>query len=125
MPTYEYACRKCGEHLEVFQSFRDEPLKRHPGCGGRLEKVFGSVGIVLKGSGFYKTDNRSSAKAPRGGEHGVKEPAASGTGGGDDKGAGAGGTSNGSGSQSKNGASSGTGDRAGTAGPAPSKSAST
>jgi len=61
MPTYEYACTKCGERFDVYQSFSDEPLKKHEGCGGKLTKVFGPVGIVLKGSGFYKTDNRSSS----------------------------------------------------------------
>jgi putative FmdB family regulatory protein len=63
MPTYEYACSKCGEHLEAVQSFSDEPLKKCPACGGRLKKVFGAVGIVFKGSGFYKTDSRSSTKS--------------------------------------------------------------
>jgi putative FmdB family regulatory protein len=62
MPTYQYSCSKCGEDLEVFQSFTDPPLKRHKGCGGSLQKVFAPVGIVLKGSGFYKTDNRSGSK---------------------------------------------------------------
>ena len=61
MPTYEYACRTCGEHLEVVQSFRDEPLTECPNCGGSLRKVFGSIGITFKGSGFYKTDSRSSS----------------------------------------------------------------
>ena len=61
MPTYEYACTKCGERFDVYQSFSDDPLKKHKGCGGKLTKVFGPVGIVLKGSGFYKTDNRSSS----------------------------------------------------------------
>jgi putative FmdB family regulatory protein len=60
MPTYEYRCAKCGEDLEVYQTFSDEPLKKHAGCGGKLTKVLSSVGIVLKGSGFYKTDNRDS-----------------------------------------------------------------
>ncbi len=60
MPTYEYACRSCGHHLEVVQSFSDEPLATCPNCGGPLRKVFGSIGIVLKGSGFYKTDSRSA-----------------------------------------------------------------
>jgi putative FmdB family regulatory protein len=60
MPTYEYACRDCGEHLEVVQSFTDEPLTECPNCSGRLRKVFGSIGITFKGSGFYKTDSRSS-----------------------------------------------------------------
>jgi len=63
MPTYEYRCAKCGDDLEVYQSFSEAPLKRHAGCGGKLDKVFGAVGIVLKGSGFYKTDNRESSKA--------------------------------------------------------------
>jgi putative FmdB family regulatory protein len=58
MPTYEYACKECGEHVEVVQSFKDEPLTECPACGGPLRKVFAPVGIVLKGSGFYKTDNR-------------------------------------------------------------------
>jgi putative FmdB family regulatory protein len=65
MPTYEYVCSKCDQHLEVYQSFSEEPLKRHSGCGGKLTKVMGAVGIVLKGSGFYRTDNRSSSKAGR------------------------------------------------------------
>ena len=62
MPTYEYVCSKCDQHLEVFQTFSEEPLKRHSGCGGKLTKVLGAVGIVLKGSGFYKTDNPSSSR---------------------------------------------------------------
>jgi len=62
MPTYEYSCTKCGEHVEVVQSFRDDPLTACPSCGGKLRKVFGNVGIVFKGSGFYKTDSRSSQK---------------------------------------------------------------
>jgi putative FmdB family regulatory protein len=66
MPTYEYACRSCGEHLEIVQSFKDDPITECPACGGPLRKVFGSVGIVFKGSGFYKTDSRSSSKAGAG-----------------------------------------------------------
>lgn len=62
MPTYEYACKQCGEHLEAVQSFNDDPLTVCPNCGGELRKVFGSVGIVFKGSGFYKTDSRSNGK---------------------------------------------------------------
>lgn len=60
MPTYEYACRSCGQHVEVAQSFTDPPLTACPHCGGDLRKVFGNVGIVLKGSGFYKTDSRTA-----------------------------------------------------------------
>ena len=59
MPTYEYACRSCGERLEVSQSFSDEPLRTCPACGGELRKVFGAIGIAYKGSGFYKTDSRA------------------------------------------------------------------
>ncbi|MGA2519741.1 MAG: FmdB family zinc ribbon protein [Acidimicrobiales bacterium] len=62
MPTYEYACKSCGEHHDVVQSFGDDPLTTCPSCGGPLRKVFGAVGVVFKGSGFYKTDSRSSSK---------------------------------------------------------------
>lgn len=62
MPTYDYHCAKCGEDIEVWQSFSEEPLTKHKGCGGKLTKVLSPVGIVLKGSGFYKTDSRSSSK---------------------------------------------------------------
>jgi putative FmdB family regulatory protein len=65
MPTYEYRCNKCGEHLEVVQSFSDEPLTKCSKCGGQLRKVFSPVGIVFKGSGFYKTDNRSGKSGSR------------------------------------------------------------
>jgi putative FmdB family regulatory protein len=60
MPTYEYRCNKCGQHLEVVQSFSDRPLRRHLECGGDLSKVFHPRGVVFKGSGFYKTDSRPS-----------------------------------------------------------------
>jgi len=63
MPTYEYRCTKCGEHLEVVQSFKDAPLTECPTCAGELRKVYSPVGIVLKGSGFYKTDSRSGGKS--------------------------------------------------------------
>jgi putative FmdB family regulatory protein len=62
MPTYEYRCAKCGQHIEVFQSFSEAPLSKHQGCGGKLAKVLSPAGIVLKGSGFYKTDSRGGAK---------------------------------------------------------------
>jgi putative FmdB family regulatory protein len=63
MPTYEYACKSCDEHVEVVQSFKDGPLTECPSCGGPLRKVFGSIGISFKGSGFYKTDSRKSDSA--------------------------------------------------------------
>jgi putative FmdB family regulatory protein len=66
MPTYEYACKSCGEHLEVVQSFRDEPLRECPACSGQLRKVFSPVGISFKGSGFYRNDSRTSAKTGKG-----------------------------------------------------------
>jgi putative FmdB family regulatory protein len=62
MPTYVYECSKCGDELEVWQSFSEDPLKKHPDCGGKLTKVLQPVGIVLKGPGFYKTDSRNGAK---------------------------------------------------------------
>ncbi len=61
MPTYEYACRDCGEHVEVVQSFRDDPLTTCGLCGGSLRKVFSAAGIVFKGSGYYVTDSRKPA----------------------------------------------------------------
>ena len=66
MPTYEYACKSCGRHLEVVQSFKDEPLKECPHCQGELRKVFSPIGISFKGSGFYKTDSRPAAKSGKG-----------------------------------------------------------
>jgi putative FmdB family regulatory protein len=63
MPTYRYRCAKCGDETEIWQSFDEKPKTRHAGgCGGKLAKVLSPAGIVLKGSGFYKTDNRSSHK---------------------------------------------------------------
>lgn len=61
MPTYEYSCKKCGEQIEVFQSFSAKPLTKHAGCGGELKKVFHPRGVVFKGSGFYKTDSKKSS----------------------------------------------------------------
>ncbi|GAC1377777.1 MAG: zinc ribbon domain-containing protein [Acidimicrobiales bacterium] len=63
MPTYEYACKDCQEHLEVQQSFTDDALTVCPSCDGPLRKVFGNIAITFKGSGFYKTDSRSSSTA--------------------------------------------------------------
>lgn len=62
MPTYEYRCQDCGTSVEVVQSFSAEPLTVCGVCGGRLRRVFHPVGIVLKGSGFYSTDNRAGKK---------------------------------------------------------------
>jgi putative FmdB family regulatory protein len=62
VPTYQYRCTDCGEPLEVVQSFTDPALTECPSCDGTLRKVFSSVGVVFKGSGFYRTDSRADAK---------------------------------------------------------------
>jgi putative FmdB family regulatory protein len=66
VPTYQYQCTECGEGLEAVQKFTDDALTECPSCGGRLKKVFSAVGIVFKGSGFYRNDSRgsSSSSAP-------------------------------------------------------------
>ncbi len=61
MPIYEYACVECGQHIEVVQSMSDPPLAVCAACGGRLRKVFSPIGIVFKGSGFYRTDSRGKS----------------------------------------------------------------
>lgn len=61
MPTYPYACTECGHQFEKYQSFHDDPLTECPECGGKLRKVWGSVGVVFKGSGFYRNDSRSGS----------------------------------------------------------------
>lgn len=58
MPTYQYQCADCGEALEIHQSFTDDALTECPACQGNLRKVFNAVGVVFKGSGFYRTDSR-------------------------------------------------------------------
>ena len=76
MPTYQYTCTECGEQVEVVQKFTDDPLTVCTNCGGRLRKVFSPVGIVFKGSGFYRNDSRkgSSSDGPAKKD---KEPAGS------------------------------------------------
>jgi putative FmdB family regulatory protein len=63
VPTYQYTCTDCGEPVEAVQKFTDDPLTVCAACGGRLRKVFSPVGIVFKGSGFYRTDSRNSSVA--------------------------------------------------------------
>ncbi|MCP3800278.1 FmdB family transcriptional regulator [Allokutzneria sp. A3M-2-11 16] len=63
MPTYQYACTECEHRFEAFQSFSDNALTECPECSGKLRKLFGSVGIVFKGSGFYRTDSRSGSSS--------------------------------------------------------------
>lgn len=62
MPTYQYACTECGHRFEAVQSFSDAALTQCPVCQGRLRKQYGSVGVVFKGSGFYRTDSRRAAE---------------------------------------------------------------
>ncbi|MDJ0342361.1 zinc ribbon domain-containing protein [Streptomyces sp. H10-C2] len=63
MPTYQYQCTECGESLEAVQKFSDDALTVCPSCSGRLRKIFSAVGVVFKGSGFYRTDSRGSSSA--------------------------------------------------------------
>jgi putative FmdB family regulatory protein len=63
VPTYQYACTECSHAFEQFQSFTDDALTVCPECGGRLRKVFNAVGVVFKGSGFYRTDSRAPASS--------------------------------------------------------------
>ena len=82
MPTYQYQCTECGEALEVVQKFTDDALSVCPACEGKLRKVYSAVGIVFKGSGFYRTDSRggsssSSSPASSGGKSDSAAPAKS------------------------------------------------
>jgi len=63
MPTYAYACKQCGHRFDIVQSFSDAALTECPECGGTLRKQFGTVGVTFNGSGFYRTDSRSSGGA--------------------------------------------------------------
>ncbi|MCV7150078.1 FmdB family zinc ribbon protein [Mycolicibacterium pyrenivorans] len=62
MPTYSYACTECDNKFDVVQSFTDDSMTECPQCNGRLRKLFGKVGVVFKGSGFYRTDSREASK---------------------------------------------------------------
>jgi putative FmdB family regulatory protein len=126
VPTYQYACTACGHQLEAVQSFSDAPLTECPACTGRLRKVFNSVGIVFKGSGFYRTDSRSSgADTPAGGT--ATKPAksdssssSSGTGSGSSSGSSNGSSSSSSGSSSSSSSSGSNGGSSGGKAPAAS-----
>lgn len=65
MPTYQYRCTACGDELEVVQKFTDPSLTTCPSCAGDLRKVFGAVGVVFKGSGFYSTDSRKKSSSEK------------------------------------------------------------
>ncbi|WP_432956601.1 FmdB family zinc ribbon protein [Micromonospora haikouensis] len=115
VPTYQYACTECGQQLEAVQSFSDEPLTECPACAGRLRKVFNSVGIVFKGSGFYRTDSRSGSDAAK---NGSGKPAASESSSGGDSGSSgtSGGSSAGSSASSGSSGSSGSSASSGSSG---------
>ncbi|WP_091510963.1 MULTISPECIES: FmdB family zinc ribbon protein [Amycolatopsis] len=66
MPTYQYACKECGHQFEAVQSFSDASLTECPKCTGPLRKLYGAVGVIFKGSGFYRTDSRSDSKSSSG-----------------------------------------------------------
>ena len=70
MPTYQYACTECGHTFEQFQSFSDDALTQCPECQGRLRKLFNAVGVVFKGSGFYRTDSRNQKTGAESGSGG-------------------------------------------------------
>jgi putative FmdB family regulatory protein len=123
VPTYQYACTECGEQLEAVQSFSDPALTECPNCSGKLRKVFNSVGIVFKGSGFYRNDSRAgnvSAEKPAAGSEGKPDsstpastgtpaPAAAGSSSSGSSSSGSGSSSSGSGSSSSGSGSSGSG----------------
>jgi putative FmdB family regulatory protein len=71
VPTYQYACTECSHAFEQFQSFSEDALTVCPQCQGRLRKVYNAVGVVFKGSGFYRTDSRADAKAGAGSSNGA------------------------------------------------------
>lgn len=76
MPTYQYACTACGHELEAVQSFTDAALTECPECQGTLRKVFSAVGVVFKGTGFYKTDSRAASKKASDAKASESKPAA-------------------------------------------------
>ncbi|MFC5266013.1 FmdB family zinc ribbon protein [Kribbella qitaiheensis] len=111
MPTYQYQCTECGNSLEVRQSFTDDALTVCPSCEGTLRKVFNAVGVVFKGSGFYRTDSRSSGTStvPAKSESASSSSSSSDSGSSSSGGSSSGGSSSGSsssGASSSNGSSS-------------------
>lgn len=123
MPTYEYECTACGQHMEVFQRFSEDALTTCGVCGGVLRKVFHPAGIVFKGSGFYATDSRAPAKtgsgSKKGSDGGSSSDSSSGT---SSSGASSGSSTSDGGSSSKGsdagsskGSETGTGSKTGTA----------
>jgi len=107
VPTYQYACTECGHAFEQFQSFSDDALTECPACQGRLRKVFNAVGVVFKGSGFYRTDSRSGSSSSDGSSGTSTDSPSKTTG--SPSGTSAAGSSSGSGSSSSGSSSSGSG----------------
>jgi len=111
VPTYQYTCTDCGEPVEAVQKFSDDPLTVCPHCGGKLRKVFSPVGIVFKGSGFYRTDSRKGAS----GDRAKKDKEPSGTGAkGSDSGSAGGSSAAGSPESSSSGSSDSAGSSSGS-----------
>jgi putative FmdB family regulatory protein len=77
VPTYSYACTECDNKFDAVQAFSDDALTECPQCDGRLRKLFGKVGVVFKGSGFYRTDSRESAKTKSNGSSTSSESSSS------------------------------------------------
>ena len=102
MPTYQYRCTDCGHEFEEFQSFTDDALTVCPTCGGRLRKVFNAVGVVFKGSGFYRNDSRKTESS---GSAGSSAPAAKSSGASDSSGSSDSSSSAGSSDSSSSGSS--------------------
>jgi putative FmdB family regulatory protein len=111
VPTYQYTCTDCGEQVEAVQKFSDDPLTVCPHCGGKLRKVFSPVGIVFKGSGFYRTDSRNGSSGDR--RKKDKEPSGAGAKG-SDSGSASGSSSSGSSESSSSGSSDSAGSSAGS-----------
>ncbi|WP_084719114.1 FmdB family zinc ribbon protein [Streptacidiphilus carbonis] len=114
MPTYQYQCTECGNGLEAVQKFTDDALTVCPACSGRLRKIYSAVGVVFKGSGFYRTDSRSSSSSTVGAAKPAAASAASSSGDSSSSGS----TGSASSSSSSSGSSSGTGSTSGSSSPA-------
>ena len=98
MPTYSYACTECDDRFDVVQAFTDDALTTCEKCSGRLRKLFNSVGVVFKGSGFYRTDSREDSKKSKSSSNGSSDAA----------------SSSGSSDKSASGEKSGSGDKSGS-----------
>jgi putative FmdB family regulatory protein len=107
VPTYQYACTDCGDRTEAVQKFTDDPLSVCTACGGKLRKVFSPVGIVFKGSGFYRTDSRNGSVPAES----AKDKAGNGSGKSSGEGGSSGSSGSDSGSSSSSGSSAGSGEK--------------